>query len=66
MTKGVVKRWLPVRGYGFIRPDGETKDVYVHHSDLNNVTYLREGEKVEFEVTNAFNGPRAINVKSVS
>jgi CspA family cold shock protein len=66
MTKGVVRRWLPVRGYGFIRPDGETKDVYVHRSDLNNVTYLREGEKVEFEVANAFNRPRAINVKSLS
>ncbi|MFB0502556.1 MAG: cold-shock protein [Candidatus Bathyarchaeia archaeon] len=65
MTKGVVKRWLAVRGYGFIRPEGETEDVFVHNSDLNNVTYLREGEKVEFEVTNAFNGPRATNVKAI-
>ncbi len=65
MTKGVVKRWLAVRGYGFIRPEGETKDVYVHHSDLYNVTYLREGERVEFEVTDAFSGPRATNVKAI-
>ena len=65
MTKGVVKRWLAVRGYGFIRPEGETKDVYVHRSDLYNVTYLREGESVEFEVANAFNGTRAINVKAI-
>lgn len=65
MTKGVVKRWLPVRGYGFIRPEGETKDLYVHHSDLYNVTYLREGEKVEFEVADAYNGTRATNVKAI-
>jgi len=65
MTKGVVKRWLAVRGYGFIRPEGESKDVYVHRSDLYNVTYLREGESVEFEVANAFNGARAINVKAI-
>lgn len=65
MTKGVVKRWLAVRGYGFIRPEGESKDVYVHRSDLYNVTYLREGESVEFEVANAFNGTRAINVKAI-
>lgn len=65
MTKGVVKRWLAVRGYGFIRPEGENKDVYVQRSDLYNVTYLREGESVEFEVANAFNGTRAINVKAI-
>lgn len=66
MTEGVVKRWLSGKGYGFIRPEGESEDVFVHHSDLRNRTYLREGEKVEFEVISTFKGPKAVNVKAVS
>ena len=65
MTEGVVKRWLSGKGYGFIRPEDENEDVFVHNSDVANRTCLREGDKVEFEVISTFRGPKAINVKAI-
>jgi CspA family cold shock protein len=53
-------------GYGFITPDNGDKDVFVHNSDLQGRSSLREGEKVEFEVKSTDRGPRAVNVKPVS
>jgi CspA family cold shock protein len=66
VTKGTVKRWLGGRGYGFIRPEGKREDVFVHSSDLQGAAYLREGEKVEFNIEDSPRGPRAVNVKPVS
>jgi CspA family cold shock protein len=63
--KGTVKRWLMGRGYGFINPDGEDDDVFVHHSEIENSYELREGQVVEFEVEDTPKGPRAVNVKVV-
>ena len=47
--EGIVKRWLD-RGYGFIGVEGNDKDVFVHHSSLNEVYELREGQNVEFDM----------------
>ena len=66
MAKGTVKRWMDRSGYGFITPDDGDKDVFVHNSDLQGRSSLREGEKVEFEVKSTYRGPRAVNVKPVS
>lgn len=66
MAKGTVKRWLSGRGYGFIRPEGAREDVFVHSSELRGATYLREGEKVEFEIEDTPRGPRAVNVKPIT
>ena len=32
--KGEVKRWFAYRGYGFIAPKDESRDVFVHISDV--------------------------------
>lgn len=64
--RGTVKRWFAYRGCGFIAPDDESDDVFVHVSDVEEVTGLKEGEKVEFEVESTYNGSRAVNVKPVS
>jgi CspA family cold shock protein len=66
MPKGVVKRWFTYRGYGFIEPEGEDKDIFVHNSQVVGKRSLREGEKVEFQIENSYKGPRAVNVKSGS
>jgi len=64
LAKGTVKRWMTRGGYGFITPDDGGKDVFVHNSDLQGRSSLREGEKVEFEVKSTYKGP-AVNVNPV-
>jgi CspA family cold shock protein len=64
MVNGTVARWLDGRGYGFIK-DEDGKDIFVHSSEIQGKNNLREGEKVEFEVTEGNRGPKAVNVKPV-
>jgi len=65
MVKGTVTRWLDGKGYGFIKGEDE-KDIFVHFSEIQGKNSLREGETVEFEVTQGDKGPRAAKVKPVS
>jgi CspA family cold shock protein len=65
MVNGTVARWLDYRGFGFIKGE-DGKDIFVHNSDIEGKKSLREGEKVEFEVTAGDKGPRAVKVKPIS
>lgn len=60
---GTIKK-LSDKGYGFIRPEDGSKDVFFHATKLNGVHYndLREGDSVEFEVEDGDKGPQAIGV----
>ncbi|MDH5448443.1 MAG: cold shock domain-containing protein [Candidatus Bathyarchaeota archaeon] len=64
--KGKVKKWLDQRGYGFISSEDHSSDIFVHSSNIEGKSALKEGEEVEFEIENSYKGPRAIKVKSVS
>jgi len=62
--KGIVKRWLDGKGYGFIESDEGVEAIFVHHSDLIRGLYeLKEGQRVDFEVQKTDRGQRAIDVK---
>jgi CspA family cold shock protein len=63
---GTVKRWLEMRGYGFIESAEQERDVFVHYTDIHGKYDLREGEVVEFDVINTPKGIKAINVTSIS
>ena len=65
MVKGTVTRWIDGRGYGFIKGE-DGKEIFVHNSDIQGKSSLREGEKVEFEVTDTDRGSRAVKVKPIS
>jgi len=65
MTTGTVARWLDQRGFGFIKGE-DGKELFVHNSDIEGKSSLREGEKVEFEVTDGDKGPKAVKVKPIS
>ncbi len=61
---GTVKWFNAQKGYGFIEPDGEGPDVFVHFSAIAMGGYkvLEEGERVEFAITQGPKGPQASEV----
>jgi CspA family cold shock protein len=53
-------------GYGFIKPEDGSKDVFFHASALvDGTTFddLKEGDEVTFDVEQGPKGPAAANVK---
>lgn len=64
MSLGTVKWFNEKKGYGFIVPDGEDRDVFVHYSEIQTEGFktLAEGEKVQFEI---FEGDKGIRAKDV-
>jgi CspA family cold shock protein len=61
-------RWFSrVKGYGFIQPDGQEKDVFVHFSAIRGEGYrnLTEGQRVEFTIEDTSKGPQAVDVEGL-
>jgi CspA family cold shock protein len=65
MATGTVKWFNDSKGFGFITVDGESKDVFVHHSAIQGTGFksLSEGQKVEFNIVQGQKGPAAENVQ---
>lgn len=61
MAHGEVKWFNRKKGFGFIRPDVGTRDVFVHVSALHqsNLAVLDDGQRVEFELTQLQDGRTA-------
>ena len=67
MPVGTVKWFNKVKGFGFIRPDDGSKDVFVHISAVERAGLgtLNEKQKVSFEVEKGSDGKiSATNLKA--
>ena len=63
MSTGTVKFFNDAKGFGFITEEGSNKEHFVHISGL--VDEIREGDKVEFDLTEGKKGLNAVNVKVI-
>ena len=66
--EGTVRWFSRVKGYGFIQPDGQEKDVFVHFSAIRGEGYrnLNEGQRVVFSVEDTEKGPQAVEVEGLA
>ena len=66
MQQGTVKWFNAKKGYGFIS-DADGNDVFVHFFCIRHgwIQEFKDGEKVEFEVTEGAKGPQAANVRRI-
>ena len=62
---GTVKWFSAEKGFGFIQPDQNGEDVFVHRSQAP-FSGLMEGQKVKFNVEQTDKGLSATNVEVVA
>ncbi len=64
MATGTVKWFNDSKGFGFITPDEGGEDLFAHYSAINMDAFktLKEGQRVQFEVTQGPKGKQASNI----
>ena len=64
MHTGTVKRFNKIKGYGFITPDSDHNEVFVHFSQIEIAGYkeLKEGQRISFTLAQGERGEYATKV----
>ena len=65
MPTGRVKWFNNAKGYGFILPEDESEDYFVHYSSIVMDGYktLKAGQAVSFDMIDGPKGTHAVNVQ---
>jgi CspA family cold shock protein len=68
MPQGTVKWFNEEKGFGFITPDDDGEDLFVHHTGIAGSGFksLVEGASVSYEVAQGRKGMQAVNVSEGS
>ena len=61
--RGVVKRLLADKGFGFIREDRTGVEYFFHRSSIADFNSVKEGTAVQFRLGASDRGPRAEEVE---
>ena len=61
MKTGVVKFFNETKGFGFIKVDGSSEEIFVHVSGLQDE--IRQDDQVTFDVERGKKGMNAVNVR---
>ena len=64
MKTGTVKFYNTAKGFGFIKIDESSEEIFVHATGL--VDNINENDRVEFDTIEGKKGLNAVNVKKVA
>jgi len=67
MMRGEIKKWFDLKGFGFIKPDDGSKDVFVHINALkrSGISEIEAGERVEFETAARGDKIEAVEIRKI-
>ena len=67
MATGTVKWFNDAKGFGFVTPEGGGKDLFAHFSAIQGQGFktLREGQRVQLDVTSGPKGDQASNIRAL-
>lgn len=60
---GTVKFYNAEKGFGFIMREGDSRDIFLHASNIQSGTTLSDGAPVSFDLVDGRKGQMAVNVK---
>lgn len=68
MSEGVVKWFSDAKGIGFIQPDENGPDVFIHFSAIcmDGFKTVRPGQRVRFDLMDGPKGVFAANIQAVA
>jgi CspA family cold shock protein len=61
--QGTVKFFNETKGFGFIKPEDSSEDIFVHSTGL--IDEIREDDKVEYDMEKGRKGMNAVNVRVI-
>jgi CspA family cold shock protein len=67
MAAGTVKWFNDSKGFGFITPESGGDDLFAHFSAIQSGGFktLKEGQRVNFDVTTGPKGQQASNIRTI-